>query len=126
MTVTTRTPGGWPGRCVLCGKDFQLEFSDPGNDATCPSCGHLIVASADLLDNFKSLLERRHVRYGHHIDSSREFSTMGMDSLETVEFVMQLEEDFDVSISEDDASKIQTVADAIRYILEYRRRHNGM
>ncbi len=50
---------------------------------------------------------------------------MEFDSLETVEFVMQLEEEFGVSISEDDAARIRTVGDAIRYILEQRRRQNG-
>jgi acyl carrier protein len=126
MTVSSRTPEGWPGHCVLCGNDFLLEFSDPGNDATCPNCGHLISGSADLLDEFKSIFERRRGVLGHQIDSSREFSTMGIDSLDTVELVMQIEEEFGVSISEDDAAKIQTIGDAIRYILEQRRRQNGM
>jgi acyl carrier protein len=38
---------------------------------------------------------------------------------------MGLEEEFGLSIPEDDASKIQTVGDAIRYILEQRRRQTG-
>jgi hypothetical protein len=53
VTVSSRTPEGLPGHCVLCGKDFQIEYSDPGNDATCPYCGHLTTLSAELLGNFK-------------------------------------------------------------------------
>jgi acyl carrier protein len=46
---------------------------------------------------------------------------LGADSLELVELVMQLEEEFGVSISDDEAHQIQTVEDAIRAILRQRR-----
>jgi len=41
---------------------------------------------------------------------------LGADSLDTVELVMALEEEFDVEISDEDAEKIQKVKDAIDYI----------
>lgn len=41
---------------------------------------------------------------------------LGADSLDRVELVMRLEEEFDLEIPEDDALKIQTVADAVEYI----------
>ena len=41
---------------------------------------------------------------------------LSADSLDTVEFVMELEEQFDINIPEDDAEKIQTVGDAVAYI----------
>jgi len=41
---------------------------------------------------------------------------LGADSLDTVELVMELEEEFDVNIPEDEAEKIQTVGQAIDYI----------
>ena len=41
---------------------------------------------------------------------------LGADSLDTVELVMELEEEFDISIPDDDAEKIQTVGEAIKYI----------
>ena len=43
---------------------------------------------------------------------------LGADSLDTVELVMALEEEFDVEISDEDAEKIQTVKDAIDYITQ--------
>jgi len=43
---------------------------------------------------------------------------LGADSLDTVELVMALEEEFDVEISDEDAEKIQTVKDAIEYITQ--------
>jgi acyl carrier protein len=41
---------------------------------------------------------------------------LGADSLDTVELVMELEEEFDVNIPDDAAEKIQTVGQAIEYI----------
>ena len=41
---------------------------------------------------------------------------LGADSLDTVELVMALEEEFDVEISDEDAEKIYKVQDAIDYI----------
>lgn len=44
---------------------------------------------------------------------------LGADSLDTVELVMALEEEFDIEISDENAEKIQTVQDAIDYISEH-------
>ena len=44
---------------------------------------------------------------------------LGADSLDTVELVMALEEEFDIEIPDEDAEKIQSVNDAIEYITEH-------
>ncbi len=44
---------------------------------------------------------------------------LGADSLDTVELVMALEEEFDIEIPDEDAEKIQTVNDAIEYITDH-------
>lgn len=41
---------------------------------------------------------------------------LGADSLDTVELVMALEEEFDIEIPDEEAEKIKTVQDAINYI----------
>ena len=41
---------------------------------------------------------------------------LGADSLDTVELVMTLEEEFDIEIPDDDAEKIATVQAAIDYV----------
>ncbi len=43
---------------------------------------------------------------------------LGADSLDVVELIMAFEEEFDVEIPDEDAEKIQTVADVINYIKE--------
>ena len=43
---------------------------------------------------------------------------LGADSLDIVELVMSMEEEFDIEIPDDDAEKIQTIGDAIAYLEE--------
>ncbi|MEK6715381.1 MAG: acyl carrier protein [Candidatus Omnitrophota bacterium] len=43
---------------------------------------------------------------------------LGADSLDTVELVMALEEEFGIEIPDEDAEKMGTVGDAIKYIEE--------
>jgi acyl carrier protein len=41
---------------------------------------------------------------------------LGADSLDLVELIMSMEEEFDIDISDDDAEKLVSVKDAIEYI----------
>ncbi|MGA0060057.1 MAG: acyl carrier protein [Planctomycetota bacterium] len=43
---------------------------------------------------------------------------LGADSLDTVELVMEFEDEFGINIPDEDAEKIQTVGDAVKYIQE--------
>jgi acyl carrier protein len=44
---------------------------------------------------------------------------LGADSLDTVELVMAFEEEFGMEIPDEEAEKLQTVGDAIKYISEH-------
>ena len=44
---------------------------------------------------------------------------LGADSLDTVELVMEIEDEFNVNVPDEDAEKIQTVGDAVKYIEEH-------
>ena len=50
---------------------------------------------------------------------------LGADSLDIVELVMELEDEFDVNIPDEDAEKIQTVGDAVKYINEYTQKNGA-
>lgn len=41
---------------------------------------------------------------------------LGADSLDTVELIMEFEKEFDITIPDEDAEKIQTVGDAMNYL----------
>ena len=46
---------------------------------------------------------------------------LGADSLDTVELVMALEEEFGIEIPDEEAEKIVTVKDAVSYIKEHKK-----
>ncbi len=52
-------------------------------------------------------------------DATSFVNDLGADSLDTVELVMEFEDEFDLNIPDEDAEKIQTVGDAIKYIEEH-------
>jgi len=47
---------------------------------------------------------------------ARFIEDLGADSLDTVELIMQFEEEFDIEISDDDAEKLTTVRSSVDYI----------
>ena len=47
---------------------------------------------------------------------ARFIEDLGADSLDLVELIMALEEEFDLEIPDEDAEKIGTVGDAVEYI----------
>lgn len=54
-------------------------------------------------------------------NSSSFVEDLGADSLDTVELVMALEEEFETEIPDEDAEKIGTVQEAIDYILAHKK-----
>jgi acyl carrier protein len=112
MTISSRTPEGIPHRCPVCGKVSSVESSDPTGDACCPSCGLLLWWFRD--------------RLSHHTDKANDLITLttafdatGTDSLDLVELVMEIEEKFDLTIPDEEAERLKTVADVIRYIQQH-------
>jgi len=45
---------------------------------------------------------------------------LGADSLDIVELIMALEEEFEIEVPDEDAEKLVTVANAIDYIVEHK------
>lgn len=46
---------------------------------------------------------------------------LGADSLDVVEFVMEVEKEFDITIPDEAAAKLVTVGDAVKYIDEHKK-----
>jgi acyl carrier protein len=125
MTVSSRTPEGMPSNCPLCGATTNIEYSEPAGDAQCPNCGHLLWASAQLVQTFTKRFEEVFGTSPGAITANTRFTDLGADSLDAVEFVMEMEEEFDINIPDDAAEHIQTIGDAVRYIENYRRGKSG-
>jgi acyl carrier protein len=124
MIVSSCTPEGHPSRCTLCGAETNLLFSDPAGDASCPNCGHLLWFSADLLSTLQEKLAQAYNTTTGRVTPDTSLVQLGGDSLDTVELVMELEEQFHLSVPDDEVKRLKTAGDAIRYI-EQRKRADG-
>ena len=65
------------------------------------------------------IVEQLGVEESQVTDSAKFIEDLGADSLDTVELVMALEEEFSIEIPDEDAEKITTVGDAVTYISEH-------
>jgi acyl carrier protein len=73
-----------------------------------------------IIDKVKSIIiEQLGVEESEIKDEASFIDDLGADSLDIVELVMALEEEFDLEIPDEDAEKIRTVGDAIKYIQEH-------
>ena len=68
-------------------------------------------------DKVKSIIaEQLGVKSEEVTPEAKFVEDLGADSLDTVELVMALEEEFGIEIPDEDAEKITTVGDAVKYI----------
>ncbi len=68
-------------------------------------------------DRVKEIIAEQLGVDGDQVTKNASFTDdLGADSLDTVELVMALEEEFDLEIPDEDAEKIVTVSDAIKYL----------
>src|SRR5437868_6207513 len=125
MNVSTRTPEGLPSRCPLCNAEAAIEFSKPPGDGVCPSCGCLLWESKSILESMRNRIAEmlgvspETLTADLALGELSELRNLGADSLETVELIMFLEEEFDVRLSDDAAEKIVTIADLVRYLEDH-------
>ncbi|MBF0254068.1 MAG: acyl carrier protein [Candidatus Omnitrophica bacterium] len=70
-------------------------------------------------DKVKSIIaEQLGVKIEEVVDQASFTDDLGADSLDTVELVMALEEEFGIEIPDEDAEKLSTVGEALGYIEE--------
>jgi acyl carrier protein len=65
------------------------------------------------------IVEQLGVEEGQVNPGAKFVDDLGADSLDTVELVMALEEEFSLEIPDEDAEKITSVGDAVTYIQEH-------
>ncbi len=67
-----------------------------------------------LADNFE--VEKEKIT-----DETNFKSDLDADSIDLVEFILQLEDEFGAEISDEDAEKIKTVGDAVNYVVDHQK-----
>jgi acyl carrier protein len=72
---------------------------------------------ADLVERIKKIIcEQLDVAEEDVVSTASFVDDLGADSLDQVELIMAMEEEFNVSITDEEAEKIVTVQDAIDYV----------
>ena len=67
----------------------------------------------------KMIVEQLGVSEAEVVPEAKFIDDLGADSLDIVELVMALEDEYGIEIPDEDAEKIETVGDAIKYIEEH-------
>lgn len=137
MQVSSRTPEGEHNHCPICHAHVCIEPSHPPGDAPCPHCGSLLwfgqtssgmrcydsrTAAPLAQDLIQIVCENLGVNRNQVSDATTFLKDIGADSLDIVELMMELEEEFEVEIPDEDAERMKTIGDVVDYIERHRPR----
>ena len=64
------------------------------------------------------IVEQLGVKLDQVVPAAKFIEDLGADSLDTVELVMALEEEFGIEVPDDQAEKLQSVGDVLKYVEE--------
>jgi len=71
----------------------------------------------ETIDRIKKIIvDQLGVEASKITENSSFVDDLGADSLDIVELIMAFEEEFDIEIPDEDAEKIKTVGDAVKYL----------
>ena len=72
---------------------------------------------SEIADKVKKIVvEQLGVNEDQVTEDAKFIEDLGADSLDTVELVMAFEENFDIEVPDEEAEKLQSVADVVAYI----------
>ena len=81
--------------------------------------GELIMSSEEIFEKIKNIIiEQLQVSETAVTEEASFIDDLGADSLDLVELIMALEEEFGIEIPDTDAEKVVTVGDVVNYIKE--------
>ncbi|ATO43968.1 acyl carrier protein [Loigolactobacillus coryniformis] len=75
------------------------------------------MSEQEIYDKIAQLIEERFELSADKVSQSLDFKKdLNADSIDIVEFILELEDTFGAEISDEDAEKLATVGDAVTYI----------
>ncbi len=82
----------------------------------------MAASKEEIFDRVKEVLvEQLGVDEGEITEGASFQEDLDADSLDLVELIMELEDSFDIKISDEDAQKIQTVGQAVEYVTAHQK-----
>ncbi|MBQ7244918.1 MAG: acyl carrier protein [Alphaproteobacteria bacterium] len=69
----------------------------------------------------KIVVEKLGVKPEDVTENATFVNDLGADSLDVVEFVMEVEKEFKITVPDEDAAKLERVGDAVKYIDEHKK-----
>ncbi|MCQ2286834.1 MAG: acyl carrier protein [Bacteroidales bacterium] len=73
----------------------------------------------EIIEKVQSVIANKLSVEVSEVTLDKSFNDLGADSLDTVELILDFEKEFGVSIPDEDAEKIATVGDAVKYIEDH-------
>jgi acyl carrier protein len=96
--------------CTICCEGIDPGERGPGGELLCPECARLLRW---FWGHFADVLL---IPDEGFFSADTMFQELGADSLDTVEWILEAEEQFGVTITDLDAERMWTVADYLRHI----------
>ena len=132
MTDSTRASARSPGQCPLCGAAVPSPPAETYGNLPCPQCGkslwfckqsegvwyHDAAKVAPVRERVVQVVAKQLGADATTITDATSFmNDLGADSLDVVELVMSLEEEFGVKIPDEEAEKIKTVGQLVNWLM---------
>ena len=114
MTATPDKPDNGRCACCVCDAVVVCETDELAAEPLCGGCGPIFASSRDYIAE-KEAIDPERIAVQTALQADLQF-----DSLDMVEMSMQLEEQFEIEVSDAAADSIVTVADAVRCVRQFR------
>ncbi len=101
-------------QCPVCGRLVPSGPSGGAHASPCPTCAHVLQWFGDRISKDWGVPDDQ-------VTPGASFAEdLSADSIDVVELILAAEEQFQVSIPDEDAATMRTLGDVIRYIAERR------
>ena len=129
--ISPRAPHGVSNQCALCRATIAEESSTADGALSCPACGGqlwLLHTSAGLRyhdantvgpirERVIDVIERKFTVPRDQLTGTVTFQDLGADSLDVAEVIMELEQEFDLTIDDEEVNHLRCINDLVDYIL---------
>lgn len=129
--MSPRAPLGVSNQCPLCRSTLAGESPTADGELPCPGCGgrlwllnttagrryHQAERVGPIRERVIDVVEGKFPEARGHLTGTTTFEDLGADSLDVAEVIMEIEQEFDLTIDDEEANHLRCINDLIDYIL---------